>query len=273
MRLKDALFSIHLEKTYLRLYEYNPMKYMKGSLVFIWRIWMILIAGIYVIGLGLFVLIPLLISEKAFPYVYPIIRYWGKVTFYATGFRLNYEERVALNPNENYVFIANHTSMMDIMTVLTVLKHHPIVFVGKAELGKIPIFGIIYKRICISVDRSSMKSRAHVIPDAMHKLNQNLSIFIFPEGGVSDDLTLVLDKFKDGAFNIAIETQTPIAVLSIEGLKEMFPFDWFKGYPGKVHVKLLDIVPTAGKNTKEHKSAIKDYTYTIIRKELESCEK
>ena len=228
-----------------------------------------LLAGTYVIVMGLFVLIPLLISDKAFKFIYPIIRYFGKITFYGMGFRLDYEERIKLNPKENYVFIANHTSLMDIMTVLTVLKHHPIVFVGKAELAKIPIFGRIYKQICILVDRSSMKSRAEVIPNAMEKLNQDLSIFIFPEGGVSDDVSIVLDTFKDGAYNIAIETQTPIAVLSIEGLKEMFPFDWFKGYPGKVKVTLLDIIPTVGKNIKDHKSEIKDFTYNIIRKEIE----
>lgn len=245
------------------------MKYIKGLLVLLWRIWMILLAGTYIIVMGLFVLIPLLMSDKAFKSVYPIIRYFGKVTFYGMGFRLDYEERVKLDSKENYVFIANHTSLMDIMTVLTVLKHHPIVFVGKAELAKIPIFGRIYKHICILVDRSSMKSRAQVIPNAMEKLNQDLSIFIFPEGGVSDDTSIVLDSFKDGAFNIAIETQTPIAVLAIEGLKEMFPFNWFQGYPGKVKVTLLDIVPTAGKKVKEHKSEIKEYTYNIIRKEIE----
>lgn len=245
------------------------MKYIKGLLVLLWRIWMIILGASYVLVFGLFVTIPLIFSEKAFKYIYPIIRYWGKFIFYGTGFRLEYEEKVKLDPNENYVFIANHTSMMDIMTVLTVLKHHPIVFVGKAELGKIPIFGRIYKRICILVDRSSLKSRAQVIPNAKQKLDQNLSIFIFPEGGVSDDTSIVLDKFKDGAFNIAIETQSPIAVLSIEGLKEMFPFNWFQGYPGTVKVKLLDIVETKDKNVKEHKAEIKNYTYQIIRKEIE----
>jgi len=244
------------------------MYYIKAILVVVWRLWMILLGGIYVIGLGLFVSIPLIISEKAFPYVYPIIRHWGTFIFYGTGFRMAYEERVKLDPNTNYVFVANHTSMMDIMAVLTVLKHHPIVFVGKAELGKIPIFGRIYQRICILVDRSSAKSRAQVIPNARHKLNQNLSIFIFPEGGVSDDPTLVLDQFKDGAFNIALDTQTPIAVLAIEGLKEMFPFDWCKGYPGKVKVTLLEVIPTAGLNAKAHKAELKAYTHNIIRKEL-----
>ena len=187
------------------------------------------------------------------------------------GFRVAFDEKVKLNSKENYVFIANHTSIMDIMVVLTILKHHPIVFVGKAELAKIPIFGRIYKRICILVDRSSMKSRAQVIPNAMEKLNQDLSIFIFPEGGVPDDTTIVLDKFKDGAFNIATETQTPIAVLAIEGLKEMFPFNWFKGYPGKVKVTLLEIIPTLDKKGKEEKKELKEYTYNLIRKELENA--
>jgi len=245
------------------------MKYIKASLVLLWRIWMILLATIYVLIFGLVVIIPLIISEKSFPYIYPIIRNWGRLVFYGTGFRIDYEELVKLNPKENYVFVANHTSMMDIMTVLTVLHHHPIVFVGKAELGNIPIFGRIYKRICISVDRSSLKSRAKVYVDAKYKLDQNLSIFIFPEGGVSDDTSIILDKFKDGAFNIAIETQTPIAVLAIKGLKEMFPFNWFKGYPGKVKVKLLEIIPTEGKTIREDKNQIKEHTYNIIRKEIE----
>ena len=245
---------------------------LKAVVVFLWRIWMILLGSIYVVVFALVVIIPLSFSEKAFPYVYPIIRNFGRVLFYGMGFRLDYEEKVSLNPNERYVFIANHTSLMDIMTMLTVLDHHPIVFVGKAELGKIPIFGTVYKHICIAVDRTSLKSRAKVYPDAKKKLDQGLSIFIFPEGGVSDDPTIVLDTFKDGAFNLAIETQTPLAVFAIEGLKEMFPFDWFKGYPGKVKVKLLAVRPTAGKTVKEDKNQIKAEAYQLIREELESNE-
>lgn len=245
------------------------MNYIKASLVLIWRIWMILLGSIYVIIFALPVIIPLMISEKSFPYIYPIIRNFGRIIFYGTGFRVDFEQEVTLDPKENYVFIANHTSMMDIMTVLTILHHHPIVFVGKAELGKIPIFGTVYKHICIAVDRTSLKSRAKVYPDAKKKIDQGLSIFIFPEGGVSDDQSIVLDQFKDGAFNIAIETQTPIAVLSIKGLKEMFPFNWFKGYPGKVKVKALAIIPTKGKTVKEDKNEIKSYAYQLIRNDIE----
>ncbi len=245
------------------------MKYIKASLVLIWRIWMIVLGSIYVIIFALPVIIPLTISEKAFPYVYPIIRNFGRLLFYGMGFRVDFEQDAKLNQNEKYVFIANHTSLMDIMTMLTILHHHPIVFVGKAELGKIPIFGKVYKHICIAVDRTSLKSRAKVYPDAKQKIDQGLSIFIFPEGGVSDDQSIILDQFKDGAFNIAIETQTPIAVLSIKGLKEMFPFDWFKGYPGKVKVKLLAIISTEGKTVKEDKNEIKSKAYQLIRNDIE----
>lgn len=114
---------------------------------------MILIASVYVLTVGIFIVFPLALFDKTFPYTYPFIRYWGKFVFYGMGFRLDFEDEVGLDPDKQYVFIANHTSLMDIMTVLTVLKHHPMVFVGKAELAKIPIFGRIYKRICILVDQ------------------------------------------------------------------------------------------------------------------------
>ena len=93
---------------------------LKAVVVFLWRLWMILLGIIYVVVFALVVIIPLVISEKAFPYVYPIIRNFGRVLFYGMGFRLDYEEQVTLDPKERYVFIANHTSLMDIMTMLTV---------------------------------------------------------------------------------------------------------------------------------------------------------
>ena len=249
------------------------MKYIKGFFVLIWRIWMILLATIYVLTIGVFIVLQLANFDKTFPYIYPFIRYWGKFVLYGTGFRIDYEKLVPLDPKENYIFIANHTSVMDIMLVLTVLKHHPIAFVGKAELVKIPIFGKIYKRICIPVDRTSARSKAQVYPEAIKKLNQNLSIFIFPEGGVSNEkeFKIYLDPFKDGAFNIAIETKTPLAVFSIHGLNKMFPFNWFRGYPGKIKIRLLKTFDTKDLDVKQDKVALKEAAFNTILKDLEQC--
>ena len=240
------------------------MKFFYGFLNIIWRIWFVLIASIYVIVIGLFVVLPLSFSDKTFPIAYKFIQFWGTFLFYGMGFRKTLIENEKLDPKKPYIFIANHTSLMDIILMLHVLKNHPIVFVGKAELLKVPIFRHIYKRVAIPVDRSNMRSRANVYPLAKEKLNNGLSIFIFPEGGVSDDTSIILDDFKDGAFSIAKETNTPIAVYSIKGLKKMFPFDYFKGYPGKVEVKLLEIIAP---NTME-KSDLKSHCYNLIYKEL-----
>ena len=65
---------------------------------------------------------------------------------------------------------------------------------------------------------------------------------IFPEGGVPDDTSVILDSFKDGAFTLASKYQAPIAVFTFAGLKEMFPFENSKGHPGKVKVYFNDII-------------------------------
>ena len=59
------------------------------------------------------------------------------------------------------MFIANHTSMLDVMLMLYTVKN-PFVFVGKKELVNIPVFGFFYKRVCILVDRNNPRSRAEV---------------------------------------------------------------------------------------------------------------
>ncbi|ADX67563.1 MULTISPECIES: lysophospholipid acyltransferase family protein [Weeksella] len=246
------------------------MKYLCGFLNILWRIWFLLLASIYIIPIGLFIVLPLSFSNSTYPIAYRFIQFWGTFMFYGMGFRDDYSSKEELDPNQTYIFIANHTSIVDVLLMLHILKKHPIVFVGKAELSRIPIFGLIYKRICIPVDRSNIKSRANVYPEAKERLANGLSIFIFPEGGVPDDMSIDLDNFKDGAFSIAIETQTPVAVFTICGLKKMFPFDYFHGYPGKVHVKLSAIVHPKGYNHST-KDQLKQKCHQLLWQDLQNC--
>ena len=93
-------------------------------------------------------------------------------------------------------------------------------YVGKKELEKLPIFGTIYKRICVMVDRTSSKSRADVYRRCAERMEEGDSIVLFPEGGVSDDPTIMLDQFKDGAFILAETHQKSILVHTFVGLKK-----------------------------------------------------
>jgi 1-acyl-sn-glycerol-3-phosphate acyltransferase len=186
------------------------------------------------------------------------------------GFNYKISGQDVFEEGKSYVLVANHTSMTDIMLMLVLVKNHPFVFVGKKELAQIPIFGFIYKRVCILVDRSNSRSRFQVFERAQKRILQGLSICIFPEGGVPEE-HIVLDEFKDGAFRIAIEHQLPIVPMVFFDNKKRFSYTFFSGSPGKMRAKILPIIPTKGK-TLNDKNELKQQTRISIAFELENDE-
>lgn len=173
---------------------------------------------------------------------------------------------VKYQKGESYLFVANHTSMLDIMLMFYATKN-PFVFVGKKELAKFPLFGFIYKRTCILVDRNNNKSRVEAFKNAEKRLNRGLSVCIYPEGGVPDDYNLILDQFKDGAFRLAIEHQIPIAPMTFHDNKKRLPYDLFKGSPGIMRVNIHKIISTEGMESSDRK-VIKNQTRELILNEL-----
>ena len=210
---------------------------MKIILVYAWRFWMVILGTVLTLIFFLPVYV-LSIRKQDYKYCYFFVRLWAIGMFYGMGFRykLIKETQQQIDKNQPYVIIANHTSLMDIMLPCIIFPHHPLCYVGKKELVKIPIFGTVYKRVCVMVDRKSARSRADVYRRCAERMQEGQSIVIFPEGGVPDDTSVILDQFKDGAFILASKHRFPIAVFTFKGLKEMFPFDNSKGYPGVVTV-------------------------------------
>src|SRR5690606_30748104 len=131
--------------------------------------------------------------------------------------------------------------------------------------------GFFYKRTCILVDRSSEKSRRAVFLRAQKRLNQGLSICIFPEGGVPDE-DIILDDFKDGAFRLAISHQIPIVPMTFVDNKDRFSYVFFSGGPGKMRVKVHKFLSTEGLISKDAK-ALNAQTRELILSELNSSKK
>ena len=241
------------------------MLYIKKIFWTIWRIWFFLMMGIIIIIMGPLLFITSL-KEKWYPYFFVFARIWGKGTLITSGFYYTVERETKLEKGKSYMFVANHTSITDILLMLAVVKK-PFVFVGKAELAKLPLFGYFYKRTCILVDRSSSISRMAVFERAQKRLNSGLSICIFPEGGVPSDESIVLDEFKDGAFRLAIEHQIDIVPLTFADNKKRFSYTFFSGGPGIMRVKVHQPIPTLGKSLNDKKE-IKDETRTAIYHQL-----
>lgn len=241
------------------------MKYLLYPFYLLYRIWFYLL-----VLLPILIFFPLLLitiySEKTYSIFFKIARIWAKFILVGMGWKVTIEGKENLDKYPNYVFIANHTSMSDIMLMLRVVAEHPFVFVGKKELVKIPIFGFIYKRVCIMVDRNSSKSRYEVFERAQKRVNQGLSICIFPEGGVPEE-QVVLDAFKDGAFRIAIEHQLPILPMTFFDNKKRFSFSFFSGSIGIMHVKIHPPIITKGLNI-DSKNEIKNKCRILILNNL-----
>jgi 1-acyl-sn-glycerol-3-phosphate acyltransferase len=158
--------------------------------------------------------------------------------------------------------------MIDIMLMIYVSKT-PFVFVGKRELAKLPVFGWIYKRSCILVDRGNAKSRKAAFLEAQRRLQNGVSICIFPEGGVPDDIHKKLDTFKDGAFRLAIEHQIPIVPISFPDNKTHFRYGFDSGYPGVLRAVVHPLVHTKGMELNLHnRKLLKEKTAEAIQSEL-----
>jgi len=175
------------------------------------------------------------------------------------------ERHYRMQKGKSYMLVANHTSMIDIMLMLYLSKN-PFVFVGKKELAKLPLFGFFYKRTNILVDRSDARSRHDVFRQAQHKLDQGLSICIFPEGGVPEE-EILLDQFKDGAFRLAIEHQIPILPMTFLDNKKRFSYTFLSGGPGIMRVTIHEPIPTKGLAL-DDKRQLRDRAHSLILETL-----
>jgi len=243
------------------------MKILKYPFWILYRVWFHIL-----VALPIIILLPILIiaisQERWYKHFFKIARFWSKFVLIGMGFYYKIDRQQTPNIDNSYMFVANHTSMTDVMLILAAVKN-PFVFVGKKELAKIPVFGFFYKRTCILVDRSSPESRRAVFIRAQRRLKQGLSVCIFPEGGVPDE-SVVLDNFKDGAFRLAINHQIPVVPITLYDNKKRFSFTFFSGSPGKMRAKIHEFISTEGlkiPDTKTLNESVRNIILTALSQE------
>jgi len=240
----------------------KPLKYIFWVL---YRIWFYILVALPILIMFPVLLVSIL-KESWYPLFFKLARLWSRIILFGMGFNVKIKRAQIPDPNKSYMFVANHTSMADIMLMLVTVKN-PFVFVGKAELAKIPLFGFFYRRTSILVDRNSAKSRQAVFLRAQRRLKQGMSICIFPEGGVPEDERIVLDQFKDGAFRMAINHHIPIVPITFGDNKKRFSYTFFSGSPGEMRVKVHEFISTEGLTVDDTKS-LNAKTKAVIYQQL-----
>ena len=195
-----------------------------------------------------------------------INRWWAKLLFTFIFIPFEVEERIRLDRNQKYIFCPNHFSYLDIPT----MGLNPVntIFVGKNAMERIPLFGFMYRKLHITVNRLSLRSRGQTMLASMKAIDEGKSLVIYPEGGITTQNPPVMVAFKDGAFRTAIEKQIAIVPVTI-------PYNWkvlpdknpLRLYSGKVKVIFHEPIETMGL-TVENVKEIKDKVYSIIATEL-----
>lgn len=158
--------------------------------------------------------------------------------------RVKITGREKLNAKTTYVYVANHTSQIDIMACASAVPN-PIRFLAKAETKYIPFFGFMVKMLGIVVDRKSKESREKSFRDMADALLKGESLFLYPEG-TRNRTSEKLKEFKDGAFRVAIMAQAPVAVQTVVGAKKVNSPEGIQLYPGTVEVHWSEPIDTRG---------------------------
>jgi len=232
--------------------------------------------AIYAIYLGLWVVLwfiflyPLirlgLSTPKFYRFAHYVRKFWGKMLLYFGFVRvyMHYEEPI--DTNQAYMIAPNHTSQIDIVTLTAKLPLY-FNFMAKAELERIPFFGIWFRTIDISVERKDARKAALSYRKALNWLDAGHSMCIFPEGTISNKVPQLI-PFKDGPFRMAIEKQIPVLPVTIIGNWIVLPDQGiFGGSPTKVHQYIHKAIPTKGLTLNDIES-LKEQVFQVINNKL-----
>lgn len=192
--------------------------------------------------------------------------FWADIWFPAVGINVKKIVETAHDKNKPYIFVSNHISWLDAALVVKAFRQ-PLRPLGQIEMTKTPIFGFIYKNTIVAIDRKNAENRAKSVQILKSIISKGISVLVFPEG-TFNNTGKPLKGFYDGAFRIAIETQTAIKpVLFLDNDERMNSKSIFSLNPGRCRIVYLDEIPVDGLTANDI-PVLKEKVFRIMEKKL-----
>lgn len=199
--------------------------------------------------------------------IYKVCRYWDSAWLGLVGIRAANVYESIPDPDQRYVFVSNHISYLDIPMILQAVRRNAFRILGKVEMTRFPFFGFIYSRAVVLVDRTSALGRSRSVRELKAMLASDRSVFIFPEG-TFNETGRPLKSFYDGAFRIAIETQTPLQpILFLDTFDRLHYSSLFSLRPGPSRAIFLRQVDVRGL-TVDDLPRLKQQVFTLMEEGL-----
>lgn len=197
---------------------------------------------------------------------YAFLRKLIKIFFKSFNVEVNAKGLEKLDPNETYLFVSNHQSMADALTLIYLIEK-PMSAVAKIETLKFPIVG----RACdmvdiIFIDRDNIRDAVKMLKTSKEFLNNGVSVAIYPEGTRTKDENFVPAEYKSGALKPAYETKSKIAVIAIDGSYKVFSKKYKKDI--KINFEVVDVLDFEDYGTKNTNDLAQEiYTKTVSKLE------
>ena len=237
------------------------MKVLKEIFGRIWALW----GMISFVVTFLIIFIPSMLSylmpdpkgQKFFIYVSKI---WMTVWLYLVGCPLKVKGKENFKKDTAYIVACNHNSMLDIPISCPFIPGANKT-IAKTSFTKVPLFGWFYRKGAVLVDRKSEVSRRKSFDEMKKVLAMGMHMSIYPEG-TRNRTAEPLKKFYDGAFKLAVATNTAIIPTVIFNTKKALPVNKsFYFIPHKLEMHFLDPVPVSGQTADQ----LKDKVFEIMK--------
>ena len=233
-------------------------------LFFIWRSWL-WISVLF----GLIAFSPLSIILISFQKTYPLFhlfcRWWCRLVLILNGFWYTLKLKQNLTLSSAYIICPNHASKLDILLLFAIFPK-TFVFIGKKGVSKFSVFEWFYEKTMITFERDSVSSAFRAYRKADKLLKSGTSIVVFPEGKVSKK-GIRLERFKLGAFKLAIHNQVPILPITFTDNKRKYPENELKLKLGLLRTFIHPPIETKGMIIQDS-SRLSDSAFNIINETL-----
>ncbi len=236
------------------------MKIVKEIFGRIWAFWGL----ISFVGTFLIIFIPSMLSHlmpdpKGQKFFISVSRIWMTVWLYMVGCPLKVRGREHFKKGSTYIVTCNHNSMLDIPISCPFIPGGNKT-IAKDSFTKVPLFGWFYRRGAVLVNRKSEISRRQSFDEMKKVLAKGMHMSVYPEG-TRNRTNEPLKKFHDGAFKLAVATNTAIIPAIIFNTKKALPVNKsFYFIPHKLEMHFLPPIPVGTQSADQ----LKEKVFTVM---------
>jgi len=237
------------------------MRFIKNILGRVFALWaMIVFVSTLIIVFFPMLFIGLWPEPKRSFMMHAIFHSWMRIFFFLTGLRLKVKGQENFKKGENYIVVFNHNSLMDVPVSVPFMPGANKT-IAKIEMANIPVFGLVYKRGSVIVDRKNEESRKASYVKMKEVLDMGLHMCIYPEG-TRNKTNQPLQRFHDGAFRLSLDSGKAILPALIFNTTRVLPRKFFFFWPSKIELHYLKPVSP---NDFESTDKVREHVFNVMK--------